>query len=47
MKDYTFYIAAAYGFAALVVVAVIAKIMLDYRALRQKLTRFDNKEQNR
>ncbi|WP_298357842.1 heme exporter protein CcmD [Rhodoblastus sp.] len=47
MKDYTFYIAAAYGFAALVVVTVIAKIMLDYRALRQKLTRFDNKERNR
>ncbi len=47
MKDYTFYIASAYGFAALVVCAVVVKIALDYRALRRKLTRFDNREQDR
>jgi heme exporter protein CcmD len=47
LKDYTFYIASAYGFAALVVCAAIAKITLDYRALRRKLARFDNREQNR
>jgi heme exporter protein CcmD len=47
VKDYTFYIASAYGFAALVVCAAVAKIAFDYRALRRKLTRFDNREQNR
>jgi heme exporter protein CcmD len=47
VKDYTFYIASAYGFTALVIVAAIAKITLDYRALRRKLARFENREQNR
>jgi heme exporter protein CcmD len=47
MKDYSFYIASAYGFAALVVGAVAAKIMCDYRALRRKLARFDSREQIR
>ncbi|MGO8737328.1 heme exporter protein CcmD [Rhodoblastus sp.] len=44
MKDYTFYIASAYGFAALVVCAAVAKITLDYRSLKKKLARFDDKE---
>ncbi|MGO8737390.1 heme exporter protein CcmD [Rhodoblastus sp.] len=47
MKDYTFYIASAYGFAALVVCAAVAKITLDYRALLRKLARFGDKKQNR
>ncbi len=44
MKDYTFYIASAYGFAALVVCAVVVKIAFDYRGLKNKLARFDDKE---
>ncbi len=47
MKDYSFYIASAYGFAALVICAVVVKIMFDYRALRRKLARFDNTGQDR
>jgi heme exporter protein CcmD len=47
VKDYTFYIASAYGFAAVVIGATIAKILLDYRALRRKLARFDKKDETR
>ncbi|MGP8170732.1 heme exporter protein CcmD [Rhodoblastus sp.] len=44
MKDYAFYIASAYGFAALVIGAAVAKITLDYHGLKKKLARFDDKE---
>jgi heme exporter protein CcmD len=47
VKDYTFYIASAYGFAAVVVGAVVLKIAFDYRALRRKLARFNRGEQDR
>lgn len=41
MRDYSLYIGAAYGFAALVVGVTIARIAIDYRGLKQKLARFD------
>jgi heme exporter protein CcmD len=44
MKDYSFYIIAAYAFAALVIGFMTAKITLDYRDLKKKLARFDGKE---
>ena len=40
MKDYSSYIFAAYGFAALLIAYLIARIWLDYRDLRQQLARF-------
>jgi len=47
VKDYSFYIAAAYAFAALVVGFLIVRIVVDYRALKRKLTRFGQKENGR
>jgi heme exporter protein CcmD len=44
VKDYSFYIFAAYGFAAVLVGFVIARITLDYRELKRKLARFDGQE---
>ena len=47
MKDYSFYIFAAYGFGAVVVGFLVASITLDYRALKRKLARFDARETTR
>jgi heme exporter protein CcmD len=47
MKDYSFYIIASYGFAAVVIGFMTAKIALDYRDLKKKLARFDGKEKGR
>jgi heme exporter protein CcmD len=47
MKDYSFYIVSAYGFAAVVVTLVVAKIVLDYRGLKSKLARFGDREDER
>jgi heme exporter protein CcmD len=44
MKDYSFYIFFAYGFAAVVVGALVARITLDYRELKRKLARFEPRE---
>jgi heme exporter protein CcmD len=44
MKTYTGYIAAAYAFAAVVVGFLVAKIALDYRELKKKLSRVDDEE---
>jgi heme exporter protein CcmD len=44
MRDYSFYIGAAYGFAVVVVGFLVAKITLDYRALKRKLARFESRE---
>jgi heme exporter protein CcmD len=40
MKDYSGYILAAYGFAAVLIGFIVVKISLDYRELKQKLARF-------
>lgn len=40
MKDYSGYILAAYGFAAVLIGFIVGKIALDYRELKQKLERF-------
>ena len=40
MKDYSGYIFAAYGFAALLIFYMTAKIWLDYRHLQTQLARF-------
>jgi len=40
MKDYSYYIFSAYGFATVLIGFVIAKIALDYRELKNKLARF-------
>ena len=47
MKDYSFYIFTAYGFAAVLVGLVVAKIALDYRDLKNKLARFADREEDR
>ena len=47
MKDYSFYIFSAYGFAAVVVGLLVAKINLDYRELKRRLARFDEGERRR
>ena len=47
MKDYSGYIFSAYAVAAVIVGAMIARITLDYRDLRRKLTRFDLREDRR
>jgi heme exporter protein CcmD len=44
VKDYSGFIFAAYAFAAVAIGGLIAKIMLDYRDLKQKLARFDDRE---
>ncbi len=44
MKDYSFYIISAYGFAAVLVGFVVTKIALDYRDLKNKLARFGDQE---
>jgi heme exporter protein CcmD len=41
MKDYSFYIGAAYGFAVVVVGFLVVRITLDYHALKRKLARFE------
>jgi heme exporter protein CcmD len=46
MKDYSFYITAAYGFAAVVIGFLTVKIALDYRDLKQQLARFDGAEKD-
>lgn len=43
MKDYAGYILAAYGFAALIVGGLTLKITLDYRELRKRLERFNDR----
>jgi len=40
MKDYSGYILAAYGFAAVLIGFMVVKIALDYRELKAKLARF-------
>ena len=40
MKDYSGYILAAYGFAAVLIGFIVVKIALDYRDLKAKLARF-------
>jgi heme exporter protein CcmD len=47
MKDYSSYILAAYGFAAVLVGFVVAKIALDYRDLKSRLARFGGREDER
>jgi len=47
MKDYSFYIVTSYGFAALLVGFVVAKITLDYRDLKNRLARFGDREGER
>ena len=47
MKDYSFYIVSAYGFAAVVIGLVVAKIALDYRDLKNRLARFGDREDER
>jgi heme exporter protein CcmD len=47
MKDYSFYIVSAYGFAAALVAFVVGKITLDYRDLKNKLARFGDREEER
>jgi heme exporter protein CcmD len=47
MKDYSFYIFSAYGFAAVVVGFLAVKITLDYRALKRALDRFERRENGR
>ena len=44
MKDYSGFIFAAYAFAAVAISVMIAKITLDYRELKRKLSRFDDRE---
>jgi heme exporter protein CcmD len=44
VKDYTAYIVAAYGLAALVIGFLTVKITLDYRALQKKLAHFGDQE---
>ncbi|MGO9389482.1 heme exporter protein CcmD [Rhodoblastus sp.] len=44
MKDYSSYIFAAYGFAAVLVGFVTVRIVLDYRELKKQLARFDERE---
>jgi len=44
VKDYFGYIFAAYAFASVVIGGLIAKIALDYRDLKRKLARFDDRE---
>ena len=44
MKDYSGYILAAYGFAAVLIGFLVVKITLDYRELKAKLARFDDQE---
>ncbi len=40
MSDYSFFIGAAYGVAALVIGAITLRIVLDYRRLRGELARY-------
>jgi heme exporter protein CcmD len=47
MKDYSFYIFFAYGFAAVVIGSLVARITLDYRDLKRKLARFEPQEKGR
>jgi heme exporter protein CcmD len=46
MKDYFFYIAAAYGFAVVVIGFLTVKIAVDYRDLKKQLARFDGAEKD-
>ena len=43
MKDYSGYILAAYGFAAVLIGFVVVKITLDYRELKNKLARLGDR----
>lgn len=47
MKTYYGYIEAAYAFGALVVGFLVGKIVLDYRNLKKKLSRFGDEEKRR
>jgi heme exporter protein CcmD len=47
LKDYSGFIFAAYAFAFVIVGAMVARIALDYRTLRRKLSRFDVREDRR
>ncbi len=47
MKEYASYIAAAYGFAIVVIGFTIARITFDYRDLKKKLEQFDDQEKRR
>jgi heme exporter protein CcmD len=44
VKDYSGFIFAAYAFAAVVIGGLIVRITLDYRDLKRKLARFDDRE---
>jgi hypothetical protein len=46
LKDYSAYIFAAYGFAAVVVGFIVAKITVEYRDLTARLARFDRPDKN-
>jgi heme exporter protein CcmD len=46
MKDYSGYILAAYGFAAVLIGFMVVKITLDYRELKIKLARFGDQGKN-
>lgn len=47
MKDYSFYIFGAYGFAAALIGFLVARITLDYRELKDRLARFDAQGKSR
>ena len=44
MKDYSGYILAAYGFAALVIGYFTVKIVREHRDLKNRLARFGKRE---
>jgi heme exporter protein CcmD len=44
VKDYSGFIFAAYALAGVVVSAMILKITRDYRDLKRKLARFEDRE---
>lgn len=44
---HTGFIIAAYGLAALVILAMVATILLDHRALKTRLARFGARETDR
>ena len=44
MKDYSFYIFSAYGFAAIVIGVLVARITAKHRELERKLARFERQE---
>jgi heme exporter protein CcmD len=47
MRDYSGYILAAYGFAAVLIGFIVVKIAFDYHELKQKLARFGDAGEGR